>query len=448
MKASRVRIDVTVYAGQLRQAIAVLLPARGLALMDGSRWPDRLLVIGAVLMSWAAGGSILDRFAAARDALVRMYPSRRRPGRTCEGFVRKLARHTPRLLPAVVEALRRRTVESSRCGVPGACGRVGRWTLFGADSTKLDCPMTAANERGIGCASRAKSWPQVVLTTLVHLGSQLPWAWRTGAARASERDQLRLMLEELPADSMLVMDAGFVGFDLIKTILAQGPGRSILLRVGSNVRLLRGLGLVAREHDGIVYLWPAEARRREMTPLVLRKVEARDGRNRAVALLTDVLDESLLSDAQALEAYRMRWGVELLYRAVKQTLGRRKLLSDSPRHAHVEAQWLMAGVWVLGLLLRQDRGHAPAPAGKGPSTALALRAVRAAMAGRTDRREGGLSKRLRESVLDSYTRRGAKAARHWPHRKNPKPPGEPLARTATPAEVELARELQKKRQAA
>lgn len=444
MKASRVRIDVTVYAGQLRQAIAALLPAKGLALTGASRccrWPDRLLVIGAVLMSWAAGGSILDRFAAARDALVRMYPSRRRPGRTCEGFVRKLARHTPRLLAMVVEALRRRTVES---GAPR--GKVGRWTLFGADSTKLDCPMTAANERDLGCASRAKSWPQVLLTTLVHLGTQLPWAWRAGPARASERGQLRLMLEELPADSMLVMDAGFVGFDLIKTILAQGRGRSILLRVGSNVRLLRKLGLVAREHEGIVYLWPAEAQRRKMTPLVLRKVEARDGRNRAVVLLTDVLDESLLSEAQALQVYRMRWGVELLYRAVKQTLGRRKLLSDSPAFAEVEAQWLMAGVWVLGLLMRRD---CPDRAERnGPGVAPALRAVRAAMAGRIDGRRGSLFKWLRESAPDSYTRRGTKAARHWPHRKNPKPPGEPEARTATPAEVELARELRMKRQAA
>jgi len=68
MKASRVRIDVTVYAGHLREAIASSLPAKGLALIDGSRcgrWPDRLLVIAAILVSWAAGSSMLDRFAAA-----------------------------------------------------------------------------------------------------------------------------------------------------------------------------------------------------------------------------------------------------------------------------------------------------------------------------------------------------------------------------------------------
>jgi hypothetical protein len=443
--AVRARIDVTVYARQLRRAIAALLPAKGLALIDGSgcgRWPDRLLVIGAILMSWAAGCTALERFAAARSALVRMYPSRRRPGRTYEGFVRKLARHTPRLLAVLVEALRRRTVELS----PPHCGKVGRWTLFGADSTKLDCPMTAANERGLGVASRDKSWPQVLLTTLVHLGSQLPWAWRVGGARASEREQLRLMLEELPAGSMLVMDAGFAGFDLIKTILAQG--QSILLRVGSNVRLLQKLGLVAREHDGVVYLWPAEAQKRRLTPLVLRKVELRDGRNRVMVLLSDVLDESLLSDGQALEVYRMRWGVELMYRAVKQTLGRRKLLSDSPHFTEVEAQWLMAGVWTLGLLLCCD-GHRHERTGRqGAGVAPALRAVRAAMAGFTDPHGRDLLKRLRESVPDSYTRRGGKAARHWPHRKNPKPPGQPLARMATAAEVELARELQKQRQAA
>ena len=82
----RPRVDVSGYLTQLRESIARWLPAKSLPLIDDARrWSDRMLVIAAVLMAWAPGGTLGQRFAAARDALVKMYPSRKRPGGTYEG---------------------------------------------------------------------------------------------------------------------------------------------------------------------------------------------------------------------------------------------------------------------------------------------------------------------------------------------------------------------------
>lgn len=427
------------YQVQLRQAMTRFLPRKGLATLAGDdgrlRWTARLLVVCAILMAWDPAQTLADRFASARACLVGMFRGRRRPGGTYAGFAAALAKASESLLAAVTEHLRRSVREWAESA--GACWEVAGWAAFGADGSKFDCPMTRANEESIGCSSRDKSWPQMLLTVLFHAGSGLPWAFARGDARDGERSHLLQMLDTLPLNALLLADAGFTGYDLMKAVL--GGGRSFVIRVGSNVRLLTRLGYAAREFDGLVYLWPDAKQKGRAEPLVLRLVTLTDGRNRTIHLLTDVLDAGRLGDAAAVEMYKLRWGAELLFRSLKQTLGRRKVLSDSPAHARVELDWAAVGLWLLALM----NAHA-AGASARPSTASALRAVRSAMAGRG----GGLWRALSRAVLDTYRRRGAKKARHWPHKKREKPPGNPKARTATAEEVALAMELKQRRPAA
>jgi hypothetical protein len=434
------------YQVQLRQAMSRCLPGKGLATLPGGRrlrWTDRLLVVCAILIGWEPGLTLTDRFAGARACLVGMFPGRRRPGGTYDGFIAALAARSDALLGVVAAHLRRavrEAAEAAQAAEAGCWAVAGGWVVFGADGTKTDCPMTAANEAGFGLASRAKSWPQQLLTTIFHVGTGLPWAFRRGGSRASERSHLLEMLGLLPPGALLLADAGFTGYDLLAAV--TGGGRSFLIRVGGNVTLLTRLGYAVREFDGLVYLWPGGKRKAGSEPLVLRLISFRDGRNRAVHLLTDVLDAGRLGDAAALDLYRRRWGVELLYRALKQTLGRRKMLSDCPAHAAVELDWSVVGLWMLALA-----GALAAGPGAKRSLATLLRAVRSAMAGR---RGGGgrLWPVLSRAVCDVYPRNRPKKSRHWPHKKKEKLPGDPKARTATDAEVQLAQKIRATKAAA
>ena len=63
------------------------------------------------------------------------------------------------------------------------------------------------------------------------------------------------MLGELPANSLLTADAGFTGYDFAKTVLQSGC--ELLIRVGSNVTLLKKLGYV-RESGGTVFVPASE----------------------------------------------------------------------------------------------------------------------------------------------------------------------------------------------
>jgi len=442
---SRVSSSASSYSIDLREAIARFFPHSGLALVvkdDKLHWVPRMLVICAILMTLDLADLLTDSFDRARGVLVRMYPSRRRPGGSYAGFMGMLARHSAKYLALLLPALRR---EVRQLVEKSGCWTIDGWCVFGVDGSRIECPMSAANEKAFGTAGKTKTGPQQFLTTLFHAGSGLIWDFRNGDARSSERAHLLEMLDDLPQEALLLADAGFTGYDFLKKVM--DGGRSFLIRVGSNVQLLLKLGWCCEEHEGIVYLWPHKTQKRQQPPLVLRLITLVDGRNRRIDLLTSVLDRKLLPDATALALYRRRWGVELIYRSLKQTMGKRKLRCGAPANAAVELQWAVMGLWLLGLMTVSrivEKGGAPGSW----SVACSLRVVRQVMDGVL--RSGlhlalSLSKALAEAVKDEYKRTASKQSRHWPDKKKERPPGAPRARTADESQIKLAAELKEKR---
>jgi len=440
----------TCYRQELLASITRWLPRLGLPLgsHDGRvRWTPRLLAICAILMVFSQASVLKDRFAEARLATVRLYVGRhrRRPGQTYEGFIATLCKVSGQLLEGLLATLRAMVQE-----IAGPYWQVAGWVLFGVDGTKVECPRTKANEQSMGCAGKDKSAPQQLLTMLLHLGTGLPWGFARDAGTGSERQQLQRMLGLLPQQSMLVADAGYMGYDMLQGILAAGA--QVLIRVGSGTRLLKKLGYAAREYQDVVYLWPEakQGRRRDgsvpevakAAPLVLRLIVLHDGR-KPIHLLSSVLEKCRLSNRAAAELYRRRWGMELYYRALKQTLNRRKLLSDCPAHAEVELDWNVVGLWILGLMTVEaliQSGHDPGRA----SVASALRGVREVM-GRLDERcgHGVLGRMLASAVQDPYERHGSKQSRQRKNKKSQHPPGAPQLRLATAQERRLAQRMRK-----
>lgn len=422
------------YHHDLLQAIGKFLPHRGLPLqVDDARvrWVPRMLVMCALLLGWVGGSNLQECFVAAREVVVSMYLSRRRPGQTLAGFLQALAGQSARLLSIVVVWLRKKTRELS-----GGHWRLGRWVVMGADGSRVECPMTASNERHLGCAGKDKTGPQLFVTSLFHVVTGLPWAWLRGPGGASERGQLRRMLKALPACTLLLMDAGFPSYQLLQALLAGG--HDFIVRVGRNVTLLRGLGWDVRADGQTVYLWPKHRRRRP--PLVLRLVEVKSGGQR-MYLLTSVRDCRRLTDAQVAELYRLRWGVEVMYRTFKRTLEHHKLRSDTPQRAKVELDWYMVGLWMLGLMTLEALGRRRRLRERW-SAAGALSCVRTAMRNaRRPRRHGGLRRQLSQAVQDSYVRTRPKRARRYPRQKTQRPAGRPQIRMATPAEIKAAQAL-------
>lgn len=432
------------YRRQLRLAIARNLPHCGLPLLPGDdrqRWTPRYLAVQSILMACLGKDRLIDRFHDARIALVDMYSTRRRPGESYQGFVAALEKTGSAALDVIVKHLRKRVR-----AVAGDDWLVEGYAVFGCDGSRFDKTRTTANKESFGQGGKDKSPPQQLLTTLFHVGTGLPWCWRAGNADASERHQLLDMLDLLPPEALLLLDAGYTGYDMLQQI--KQSGRSFIVRVGASVELLTGLGWNYRESKGTVYLWPAHVQDRKLPPLVLRLVVETDANGKQMHLLTSVLDRKELSDRALRRLYRLRWENEILFRQVKQTMNQGKALSWTPTAARQELEWSMIGVWLLGLMalgaqrrVRKKRALADEPRERW-STAKTLRLIRRAIVG-TMGRGRGLAELLSEAVRDDSQRRGSRRSHDWPHKKKEKPPGNPRVRKATKLEIRTAAVLKK-----
>lgn len=390
-------------------------------------WCDPTLALACVLMSWDAAPTLAQRFDSTLTLLDRVLPRRRRTGRTYQGFVKAWSARSDSLVRAFSTHLREQTR-----ALAGTQWKLGCFVPIGVDGSKFDAPRTISNEP-LGFAGKDKCGPQMTGVLLVHLGAMLPWAWARAGVRTGERALLRSMLDVLPdaqENTLLVADAGFTGFELLSELRERNV--HFLIRVGKGVRLLTELGFTRREGRHTVYLWPTQ--HRDRPPLTLRLIRVGD-----VYLLTDITDPRELSKAMASELYRRRWGLEVAFRTLKQTLERRKVRSRTRQHALRELDWSVLGLWTLCVIGAQDLSRTRAPA-RSLSVAAALRTVR--HAAHANPRPRTLSKRLSRCTLDTHKRRSPKAAYQWPHKKHQTPPSPPTIATATKTQTKAAAQHQ------
>jgi hypothetical protein len=410
-------------------------------------WVPLLLLSCTILMAWDSSPTLAERFEASGITLAALFPRRPR-GMSYQGWIKAMRRHKE-LIDCAADCLRGRMKNKA-----GSWWYRFGWCLLAADGSKINCPATDAN-KALGCAGRKKSCPQLLLVTLWHMGLGLPWAWRVQPGIGSERQALREMIGRLPRRSLLVADAGFVGYELLADL--GRANKSFLIRVGSNVRLLQKLGYFQREGEQTVYLWPDNQQKTDRKtgwpkgkPLTLRLIAVNGRQGKTMHLLTNVLESSKLSDRAAQRIYTLRWGIELFYRSLKQKLQRRKMCSAAPEQAKVELHGSMLGMMMLGLMSVERiiaRGKDPL----GWSMAMTLRCIRRVVRQGTKRPRAGaatLAEQLAASLKDSYVRTGTKVAKNYPRKKKEKPPGEPKVRTATDVEIALAQEIYDDRVAA
>jgi hypothetical protein len=408
-----------------------------------SRWRLKPLLWVLLRMAWCNGDSQEERFATARAAYVAAHPRERRPGETLAGFLQALAKLPMPVLRALGAGLREQIgsqfVEPLRINglLPIAC-----------DGTRSECPRAEELQERLGEAGKADSAPMVYLTALVLLPLGLPWAWRWGKGTASEHTHLRDLLPTLPERSLLVADAGYLGYELFAAILQAGA--SFLVRLSSRAYLYtESQTPLLRYREGIVYYWPEKIRQRGLPPLKARLLRVR-GKHGDVWLLTDVLDRKQLSRKNAARIYRWRWRNEGLFRDYKRLLKKTKLYSRTVKLVHREAEGALLALQLLLLL------SATMPAGRGQPltsvmgsprrTLLHLRGEIAALLWRLGPRQlASYLQMLAVVRCEPCCRRSAKSRQNWPRRKEHKPPKAPKMRRLT---ATLKRKIAKHLQAA
>jgi hypothetical protein len=407
-------------------------------LRRGTGWTPQRIAWCALLTAWQESDSRTRQFDEARQFLADRTRWRGLPT-SYTGFAEALLRWQAPLAKAIWSRLRKILAEQA-----GAVFRDSRgYVVLAADGSRFECPRTQANEAALGCAGRPGTTPQLMVTTLYHEATALPFAVCLGPGTDSEQAHLMSLCEELPERTLLIADAGFIHYALCERLLADG--HAFLLRVGGNRELLIGLEDGPTEQSPrsrTVWLWPQALRKKSPLRMRLIEIETPDPKTPNVFLLTN-LSLAELDDAEAEAYYRRRWGVEVFYRTAKQTLESATLKSRTPALALAEAEWLVLSVLLLGLMAIP----AVTAAGTSPerwSAAQTLSVVRRRM--RHGHRRGRSWSRCLEHDLvhcrqDEARRRGPKSIRRWPRKKTESPPKPPKVRPATAQQRHRAKQL-------
>ncbi len=266
----------------------------------------------------------------------------------------------------------------------------------------------------------------------------MPWTWRTGPSDSSERDHLQAMRGELPKNSLIAADAGFVGYEFWQSIL--DAGHHFLIRVGGNVKLIRNLGYV-REYNHTIYLWPKDAVKKHRKPMVLRLIVLNDGR-KPMYLVTN-LTKAQLSDSQAAIIYSKRWGIELFFRTFKQTFECHKLQAKAGHNCPIELDWSLLALWCVCLLGRCELAKSGAVDHR-LSAAKAIQAFHQCLFEyriRPESSDQGLMSKLSRALLDDYHRTSSKASRDYPRQKKRVRVGRPKIKRADKEQILAAKQL-------
>jgi hypothetical protein len=440
-------------ARQFKRLMEWLLP-RGrifasLGLHGNTKWTPTALICLALCWGWAESRNVTDAFVTAVEQCRQLGMT---PVSTYQGFMNALVTWTDPLMallwPLLQEHMRQ---------IGGEFWQIGGWVPIAFDGSRSSAPRSEANERALcaanyGTGTTAKyrkkktkgmrrrkneknkpqpQEPQAWITLLWHMGLRLPWMWRLGPSNSSERRHVTEMLQDgdFPKNTLFCGDAGFIGYPLWGQILSQG--RHFLVRVGANAHLLAETTQWAPGKDGLVLCWPKTVQHAGQPPLRLRLLNVKIGKTR-MWMLTSVLDRSKLTKAQIIRLYQLRWGIELEFRGLKQTLNRGKLRCRNNHRLLAELHWSLMAMAVAELFAlkeqlspRSRKSPTANPAKR--SLANTMRALRHCLAHLRNVPAAGhdLQIQLCQAVTDDYVRQSSKNARYRPPNPDKKPLGDP-----------------------
>jgi hypothetical protein len=443
------------------------------------KWTPVGLVYLALCWSWCETRNVTDAFAEGRlvcQTLLAVVPLS-----TYQGFMGALVTWTPVFLPLLWPVLQQRMEQ-----IGGRWWRIDGWVPIAFDGSRSSAPRSRANEAGLCAKNYGKGQtaryrkkkskgmrrrrnrknpaqpqePQAWITMLWHMGLRLPWCWRLGPSNASERQHVLDMVQTttFPLGTLFCGDAGFVGYPLWSGLVDRG--HDFLVRVGANVSLLTAQAhcqLVRKGRGFKVYCWPQKVMQSGQPPLTLRLERVHLGKTK-VWMLTSVLEKRRLTTKAMIRFYRMRWGIEVEFRGLKQTLDRGKLRCRTDRRVLAELDWSILAMAVAELLaLKEQLAKKAAPAGVKTlpgdpakrSLSRTMRALRQCMHNLHGAVSPGqeLADLLYEAVTDSYRRKRPKRARYYRPNPDKKPLGDPKLRRLTQEEEKHLRQVKAKKAA-
>ena len=196
--------------------------------------------------------------------------------------------------------------------------------LYALDSTVFRTPDSVENRAHFGSQayqSVVASYPQVRGVTLMAVDTHLVCDFAFGVYGCNEINYAKALLPSIPADSLTLLDRGFLSAEILIDMERDAAQRHWLIPAKSNTRMTR---LEPHPTDYRVRL-PVSPQARQRRPDLPEFFEARalvagtvHGKPRL--LLTSLMNRQQYPAREVIACYERRWQIELSYREIKQTM--------------------------------------------------------------------------------------------------------------------------------
>ena len=166
-------------------------------------------------------------------------------------------------------------------------------------------------------------------------------------------------------------------------------------------------------------------------------------------LLTSVLDRRKRTKKQIIRFDKMRWGLEVEFRGLKQTIDQHTLRCRNSDRLLVELDWSIRAMAVAELLALREQLSAKAGASEAATDpidrnlAKTMRALRTCLRhlDKHPRAEDSLRQQLSPALVQRYEHHTDKRSRYRPKNPDQKPLGDPEVKKMTTEEREKLREF-------
>lgn len=260
-----------------------------------------------------------------------------------------------------------------------------RWNglrVYGMDGTTMRVPDSDANREYYGGPTSGRGdsgYPQLRLVALVALRAHLIAAAEFGPYENGETTLASELWRHVPQDSIVIVDKGYWGANILMPLELSGGNRHWLTRGRKDLRWTAVKRLGRGDELVEINVSPEARKKRPDLPALwtVRVVRYQRKGFRPQRLVTSLTDATRYRAKDLVELYHERWEVELVYDDVKTEMLEREeaIRSQSPRGVSQE----VLGILLAHNLVRLEMERVAKKAGVDPlrlSFSYALRAIR------------------------------------------------------------------------
>jgi len=213
-------------------------------------------------------------------------------------------------------------VVTLHCQLETSGGFYQGYRLMGIDGSLFTVPDTIANERAFGRPKGGSSsesqggFPQVGKVSLVELGSHVEYRFAVRSQAAGETTLALRLVKYLTPEMLVLLDAGFFGYPLLRSI--RGQGAQFLVNVSSTPKLQAFQVLSDGSYLTKIYASVSD-REHDRGGFVVRVIRyelddpQRPHHGKVHRLVTTLLDEKQHPATELVLLYHERWEHELTY---------------------------------------------------------------------------------------------------------------------------------------